>query len=116
MAQRRKVDEKVRAQGIMRLVTISREKKFLHCLSVFQVSCDGEVVATVRNGQEVTFKVNESSHRIQCFYSHAGETGVKMYYSDLIYVQEGVTNIKIMVRAGIGSIKAWMIDPSTFKG
>ena len=53
-------------------VTIHRKKCFSGSALIFQVCCDGKVVASVRNGESTTFNIDAEEHCIQCTATTTG--------------------------------------------
>ena len=51
----------------MRTVILKREKNFSGSAMLYQVKCDGKLVATLKNGQEKTIELDGERHGIQCF-------------------------------------------------
>ena len=97
-----------------RKITIVRASKFVGCAVAYQVLCDGQVVATIRNGKTITFEVDENSHIIQCcavaptmimgnefgVYGGGGNT-----MSDIINIPSGSQSAELLLKSGFASLK-----------
>ncbi len=99
----------------MRIITVERKKSFFGCAVVYQISCDGKTVSSVRNGKTVTFEVDDNSHIIQCFSttptSISSDRNGNVYggggttTSDVINIPSGDQPIKLFVSQGFASLK-----------
>ena len=93
----------------MRKVYITRKKKFNGCALIYQIKCDDNVVATIRNGKTVVLEVDNNAHTIQCFAESPGnEGGYFTYYSDLINILPGTSDIKLVVKPRLVSLELFI--------
>ena len=97
-----------------RTVTIKRLRKFVGCALVYQVFCDGQAVATLRNGETKVFEINEMPHAIQCYATvptmvYGNGNGIYggggPLVSDLVNVSGGNHSIDLFVKNGFNSLK-----------
>ena len=80
--------------------------------------CDGNIIATIRNGETKAFEIDETSHMIQCsavfpnsisgtgfngtyFVSGGGGTAV----SDVVKIPEGTMSAELLVAPDFPSLK-----------
>ncbi len=94
----------------MRTVFIQREKKFWGSACIYMVLCDGKTVASIRNGQTVSFIIDDKEHIIQCqqttpvnFYDGYGGGGT--IFSDVVNVPVGNKDVKLFVSPQLASLK-----------
>lgn len=85
----------------MRTILIERKKNFFKCLSVYEVYCDGKIVATLRNGAEVILEIDDNPHTIYCVSSGGDSRTV----SDLINIPSGSQSVKLIAKRLVGSIR-----------
>ena len=105
---------------IRRTVTIKREESFIGCLVVYQIICDGQLIATIRNGETKTFEINENSHTVQCCITSptmifgSGDGGIYgsggTTISDIVNIPRGTKSARLSVKNGFGSLKLNLIN------
>lgn len=92
----------------MRTVILKREKNFSGGAMLYQVKCDGKLVATLKNGQEKTIELDGERHGIQCFadtISLDEDVSSSRLYSELEDIPAGEDNILVSFKPGFASIK-----------
>ena len=107
-------------QSKKRTVTIERENSFFACLVVFQILCDGQQIATIRNGETKTFVINENSHTVQCCITAptmifgSGDGGIYgsggTTISDIVNIPSGTKSARLSVKNGFASLKLNLIN------
>ncbi|MCK9342858.1 MAG: hypothetical protein PHD85_01620 [Bacilli bacterium] len=103
----------------MRNITIERKKSFFGAAVVYQVYCDGKVIASIRNGKKTLFEIDEASHSIQCILivpnTFYGDGNGGMYggggttVSDVVNIPSGSQSAELFVEQGWASLKLKLV-------
>lgn len=88
-----------------RKVTIKRASSFFGCIGVYQIICDRQVIASIRNGKTEVFEIDEKSHTIQCC-SIAGENTM---VSDVVNIPSGTQSADLFVKLGFASLRLKLV-------
>ena len=112
-------NEPVRQKARSRKVTIERASSFIGCAAVYQIICDGQVIASIRNGETKVFEIDEKSHAIQCcitsptmiygngtggVYGGGGTT-----VSDVVNIPSGTQSADLFVKNGLASLRLELV-------
>ena len=112
-------NEPVRQNAKSRKVTIERASSFVGCAAVYQIICDGQVIASIRNGETKIFEIDEKSHTIQCcitsptmiygngtggVYGGGGTT-----VSDVVNIPSGAQSADLFVKNGLASLRLELV-------
>lgn len=102
-----------------RKITIERASSFIGCATVYQIICDGQVIASVRNGETKVFEIDEKSHIIQCCITSPtmiygdGYGGVHggggTTVSDVVNIPSGVQSAELFVKHGFGALRLELV-------
>ena len=84
----------------MRKITVVRVKAFVRCAVPISIACDGKPVVSVRNGDSVTFEVDENAHTVQCYLHTSGE--FRTNGNGGFYGSSGGTEVSEIVRVPAG--------------
>ena len=99
---------------IRRTVTIERPTHFFGVMTLYQVMCDGKVVASLRDGETKVLEIDGNPHTIQCCsisptmidgdYNGwvSGSGGMKV--SDVISIPGGNKPVQLQVKPGFVSL------------
>lgn len=102
-----------------RKITIERASSFVGCAAVYQIICDGQVIASIRNGETKVFEIDEKSHIIQCcitsptmiygngtggVYGGGGTT-----VSDVVNIPSGTQSADLFVKNGFASLRLKLV-------
>lgn len=95
----------------MRTVTLQREKNFLKAMSVYYVYCDEKLVGSVRNGQSISFDIDNNEHIVYCqvtvtMYDGDGGTTV----SDVVKIPAGEESVNLLVSRGFRSLRLNLVS------
>ena len=102
-----------------RKVTIERASSFVGCAAVYQIICDGQVIASIRNGETKVFEIDEKSHTIQCCITSPtmiygnGTSGVYggggTTVSDVVNIPSGTQSADLFVKNGFASLRLELV-------
>ena len=112
-------DDPVQQKAKLRKITIERASSFVGCAAVYQIICDGQVIASIRNGETKVFEIDEKSHTIQCCITSPtmiygnGNGGVYggggTTVSDVINIPSGTQSAELFVKNGFASLKLELV-------
>ena len=90
----------------MRNFIFTRKKKFFAAMIIYQIKIDDIIVATIRNGEKISVSADSGQHKVQCIASIPGESGgYYPLFSDIVYIQNGETDINLLIEPAFASIK-----------
>ena len=103
----------------LRKISIERASSFLGCAVVYQIICDGQVIASIRNGETKVFEIDEKSHAIQCCITSPtmiygnGNGGVYggggTTVSDVVNIPSGTQSADLFVKNGLASLRLKLV-------
>ena len=104
--------EKAQSQEIpkTRKIIIERQWRFIGSACIYNIFCDGQIIATIRNGEEKIFEIDENAHSIQCGVGNMAGGLFGGSSSDLVSIPKGTESAKLLLETGFASLKLELID------
>ena len=116
-----KIQAATAEQPSMRTIKIKRKRSLVSALLPYEIICDGEVIATIRNGETKLLEMDEAPHTIQCCVTSptviSGNNGT-VYgkggtaVSDVVNIPSGGQHAELFLRNGFGSLRLDLVELS----